>query len=341
MTAAIQPDDLGFFCVLAASGRLDAAARELGVTTPAVSRHLARMERALGVALVARTTRRMALTPEGELYLAHAHRILGDIDDLEHLLGASRASPRGLLRVNATLGFGRSHVAPLILRFARAHPRVDVQLQLSVDPPSLGDDAFDVCIRFGEPPDARVVARRLAPNRRLLCASPAYLASRGTPRTPRELARHDCICIRQGEDAYGVWRLSPAKGREPGGEAGFETVKVRGPLTTNDGGIAVEWALAGHGIVMRAEWDVARHLRAGRLVRVLPDHDTPNADIHAVWPQRLASAARVRAFVDFLAAAFGQRATGSRRTAPRVVVSPAGAARRRSPRRGPAARRTA
>lgn len=307
MTATIQPNDLGFFSVLAASGSLSAAARELGITTPAVSRHLARMERALGVVLVNRTTRRMALTPEGEVYLRHARRILGDIDDLEHLLGASRASPRGLLRVNATLGFGRSHVAPLISRFVRAHPQVDVQLQLSVDPPPLGEDGFDVCIRFGEPPDARVVARRLAANRRILCASPAYLAARGVPRAPRDLARHDCICIRQGEDAYGVWRLSSGRGRD----AAFEPLKVRGTLTTNDGGIAVEWALQGHGIVMRAEWDVARHLRAGRLVRVLPQHATPNADIHAVYPQRLQTAARVRAFVDFLAAAFGQRAAGA------------------------------
>ncbi|MFM1991429.1 MAG: hypothetical protein RJA99_4386 [Pseudomonadota bacterium] len=307
MSSAVQPADLGFFSALAASGSLGAAARELGVTTSAVSRHLASMERRLGVALVTRTTRRMSLTPEGELYLAQARRILGDIDDLEHLLGAARASPRGTLRVNATLGFGRRHVAPIVARFVARHPEVDVQLQLSVDPPPLGDDAFDVNVRFGEPPDARVLARRLAANRRLLCASPAYLAAHGTPRTPRELARHNCLTIRQGEDAYGTWRLATGRGRAET----TETVKVRGSLTTNDGEIAVAWALEGHGILMRAEWDVARHLRAGRLVEVLPQWRTPAADIHAVWPQRHRTSLRVRTFVDFLADAFARRGSAA------------------------------
>ena len=163
----------------AQSGSLSAAARELGVTTPAVSRHLAQMEARLGLALVNRTTRRMSLTPEGELYLEHARRILGEIDDLNELLGQSRRAPQGLLRVNATLGFGRSHVAPVISRFARKHPQVEVQLQLSVNPPPLTEELFDVCIRFGAPPDSRVIARYIAPNRRLLCASPAYLAKHG------------------------------------------------------------------------------------------------------------------------------------------------------------------
>ena len=179
MNEGIQPADLGFFSVLASAGSLSAAAREMGITTPAVSRHLAQMEARLGVGLVNRTTRRMSLTPEGELYLAHARRILGDIQDMGELLGASRSSPQGLLRVNATLGFGRIHIAPLISRFVRQHPGVDAQLQLSVNPPPLTDDAFDVCIRFGAPPDARVIARHIAPNRRLLCASPAYLKQLG------------------------------------------------------------------------------------------------------------------------------------------------------------------
>ncbi|WP_280154728.1 LysR substrate-binding domain-containing protein [Piscinibacter sp. XHJ-5] len=291
--------ELGFFSTLAGAGSLSAAARELGVSTPAVSKRLAQMESRLGVALVNRTTRRMSLTPEGETFLEHARRILADIDDLEHLLGSTRGKPAGLLRVNATLGFGRSHVAPLISRFVRKHPEVEVQLQLSVNPPPLTDDAFDVCIRFGPPPDARVVARLLAPNRRVLCASPAYLARHGEPRVPHDLARHNCIGIRQGDEAYGVWRLAPARGRQPRAEA----VKTRGNLATNDGEIAVNWALDGHGIVMRAEWDVARYLRSGRLVQVLPQYDTPDADIYAVYAQRHQTSARVRAFVEFLAGA--------------------------------------
>ncbi len=300
MDDGIQPADLGFFSVLASAGSLSAAARELGITTPAVSRHLAQMEARLGVGLVNRTTRRMGLTPEGELYLEHARRILGEIQDLSELLGAAKFSPQGLLRVNATLGFGRTHIAPLISRFVRQHPGVDVQLQLSVNPPPLTDDAFDVCIRFGAPPDARVIARHIAPNRRLLCASPAYLKQHGTPRTPHELTRHNCIGIRQGEEAYGTWRLTHGRGKQ----AVTEAVKTRGSLTTNDGEIAVNWALDGHGILMRAEWDIERYLKSGRLVQVLPQCFTPDADIYAVYPQRHQMAARVRTFVDFVAAAF-------------------------------------
>ncbi|HEU0199671.1 MAG TPA: LysR family transcriptional regulator, partial [Burkholderiaceae bacterium] len=296
MARAIQPPDLGFFSALAATGSLSAAARELGITTPAVSKHLAQIEARLGVPLVRRTTRRMSLTPEGELYLAHARRILGEIDEMEEQLGTSKATPKGLLRVNATLGFGRNHVAPLISRFVRKHPQVDVQLQLSVDPPPLAEDAFDVCIRFGTPPDARIVARRIAPNRRLLCAAPAYLAKHGTPKVPRDLMRHNCIGLRQGQEAYGVWRLSSSRGSNSGTEA----VKIRGNLATNDGEVAVNWALDGHGILMRAEWDIERYLRSGRLVQVLPHYYTPGADINAVYPQRHQASARVRAFVDFV-----------------------------------------
>ena len=303
MSKAILPADFGFFSVLVQCGSLTAAARELGLTTPAVSKRLSQVEARLGTALVTRTTRRMGLTPEGEIYLENARRILGDIEQMEsQLLGLAQA-PQGSLRVNATLGFGRSHIAPLISQFVRKHPKVDVQLQLSVNPPALTEDLFDVCVRFGAPPDARVIAVNLAPNRRLLCASPDYLARRGTPRVPSELARHDCIGIRQGEEAYGVWRLSSGRGRH----AVTEAVKVRGSLTTNDGGIAVAWALDGHGILMRAEWDIARYLESGRLVQVLPQYSTPDADIHAVFPQRHQLSTRVRAFVEFLAQSLRRR----------------------------------
>ena len=308
MTSGVQPADLGFFSTLAGAGSLSAAARELGVTTPAVSKHLALMESRLCVPLVVRTTRRMSLTPEGELYLQSARRILSEIDGMEELLGVSKATPKGLLRVNATLGFGRSHVAPLISRFVRKHPQVEVQLQLSVNPPPLTDDSFDVCIRFGAPPDSRVIARYIAPNRRLLCAAPAYLGKHGTPKVPNDLTKHNCIGIRQGEEAYGVWRLSSGRGKG----AITEAVKTRGNLTTNDGEIAVNWALEGHGILMRAEWDIQRYLRNGRLVHVLPQYHTPDADIHAVYPQRHQLAARVRAFVDFVALSLSQQATSTK-----------------------------
>ena len=300
MAALVQPAELGFFSALAGCGSLSAAARQLGVTTPAVSKRLSQMETRLGLSLVNRTTRRMSLTPEGEVFLEHARRILADVDDLSQLMTRSKGTPKGLLRVNATLGFGRMHVAPVISRYVRLYPEVDVQLQLSADPPPLSDDLYDVCVRFGEPPDARVIARRIAPNRRLLCAAPKYLALHGDPKVPNDLTRHSCIGIRQGDDAYGVWRLSTSRG----GRQHAEAVKIRGNLTTNDGEIAVSWALDGHGILMRAEWDIERYLKSGRLVQVLPRYRTPGADIHAVWPQRHQLSTRVRTFVELLSQSF-------------------------------------
>ncbi len=285
-----------FFSLLVRHGSLSAAARELGISTAAVSKRLSQMEARLGVGLLQRTTRRTGLTAEGELYLAHARRILADIDDMEQLVSSTVTAPKGLLRVNATLGFGRSQMAPVISDFVNRYPEVQVQLQLTVNPPALTEENVDVCIRFGEPPDARVIARRIASNRRLLCASPAYLERHGTPVLPHDLTQHNCIGIRQGDEAYGTWRLSAGKRTE--------VVKVRGNLSTNDGEIAVNWALAGHGILLRAEWDIAKYLRSGRLQQVLGNWQTPPADIHAVYPQRLQDAARVRTFVDFVVAAF-------------------------------------
>lgn len=302
MSGGFQPAELGFIVALASAGSLSGAARELGITTSAVSKRLALIEARVGVPLVNRTTRRMSMTPEGEVLLEHARRILGEIADLDQLLTSSKGVPKGQLRVNATLGFGRLHVAPAISQYVLRYPEVDVQLQLSVDPPALTDDQFDVCIRFGAPVDTRVIARRLASNRRLLCASPKYLAQHGEPKTPGDLRKHNCISIRQGDEAYGLWRLYA--GREA--ERDAQAVKVRGNLTTNDGEIAVNWALDGHGILLRAGWDIERYLDSGRLVEVLPGYKTPDADIYAVYAPRHQLSARIRTFVDFLEQRFGR-----------------------------------
>ncbi len=295
-----MPSELEFFSTLITCGNLSRAARELGISTAAVSKKLSALEGRLGVGLVNRSTRRMGLTPEGELYLLHARRILAEMQDLEQLVSGSRATPQGLLRVNSTLGFGRSHVAPVISRFARLHPQVEVQLQLSVNPPSLVDDSFDVCIRFGEPEEASVIARHIAHNERIIVASPAYLKKHAAPKSPRDLMQHPCIGIRQGDEAYGVWRLAPRSSTKPH----YEAIKTRGNLATNDGEIAVNWALEGHGILMRAQWDIQRYMRSGRLVQVLADYQTPPADIYAVYPQRHHTSARVRQFVDFVASSW-------------------------------------
>jgi DNA-binding transcriptional LysR family regulator len=300
MSKNIKPADLGFFSTLISSGSLGAAARELGITTAAVSKHLSQMEDRLGLILVNRTTRRMSLTQEGEIYLEHARQILGEIDDLESLLWGTTVAPKGLLRVNATLGFGRSQIAPIISDYTKKYPQVDIQLQLSVNPPPITDDSFDICFRFGPPPDSRVVARLIAPNKRIFVASPLYLKNFGTPKSPEDLAKHNCISIRQGDEGYGIWRFINKQ------EASSKIIKVRGNLTTNDGEIAVNWALNGNGIVMRAEWDVARYLKSGRLVQVLENFQTPDADIYAIYPQTQRSSVRVKSLIDFVDEAFNK-----------------------------------
>ncbi len=284
--------ELGFFCLLVKQGSLAATARELNLTPPAVSRRLSALEERLGVRLLNRTTRRISLTSEGEVYFENAQRILSDIDDMERRVSSSRAAPKGLLRVNAPLGFGRSYIGPAISAFTRTYPDVEVQLHLTDRPVSLPDEAIDVSIRFGEIPDSRLIAKKIAANRRLLVASPAYLRAAGQPAYPHDLTQHQCIVLRQNDAAYGNWRLSRGKQTD--------TVKVHGKLSTNDGEVALNWALEGRGILMRAEWDVAKYLRSGRLVQVLADYETPSADVYAVYLERLNLSAKVAYFVDHL-----------------------------------------
>ena len=304
MSKLISPSDLGFFMALSHAGSLSAAAREQGISPAAVSRHLGLMESRLGMPLVNRTTRRMSLTPEGEVYLEHARKIMGDIEGLEDQLLGSNMAPQGLLRVNATLGFGRSHIAPLISRFTHKYPKVDIQLQLSVNPPPTGDDAHDICFRFGNPPDSRSIARFIAANKRVVVASPAYLKQRGEPQTPSDLPKHNCIGIRQGDEAYGLWRFSGTKGKGKAQTETTESIKIRGNLTTNDGGVALNWALDGHGILLRAQWDVEKYLQSGELIQVLAQYSSPDADIYAVYAERHRTSVRVKALIDFVAAAF-------------------------------------
>jgi len=287
-----QTLDLSFFHLLAHKGSLVATARELGITPPAVSKRLTALEARLGVRLVNRTTRSMSLTSEGELYVSHAARILTQIDELEQVLSSSRAAPKGLIRVNASLGFGRRHIGPALAAFFAHYPEVEIQLEISDHPLDLATHGFDLGIRFGSLPDAAFHARKIASNRRLLCASPLYLEKYGIPQKLADLHRHNCIFIRQNESPYGVWSFTH------GGHT--ENVKVQGALGCNDGEVALNWALEGYGILLRAEWDIARYVRSGRLRLVLEDQTPTRADVYAVYPQQLHLSARVRSLIDFL-----------------------------------------
>lgn len=284
--------DLEFFVLLARHGNLSAAARALDLTPPAATKRLAQMEERLGARLVNRTTRSVSLTSEGETYLLHATRILAQVREMEDAVSSSQAAPRGLLRINATLGFGRTTIAPLVSLFAKRYPSVEVQLEVTDRPIDLVDSGVDLAIRFGALPDSRLNARRIMSNRRFLCASPGYLARHGAPASLAELAQHRCIVHRQNDDAYGIWRFLS-------GEHG-EAVKVHGALSSNDGDIVLGWALDGHGILIRSEWDLAKYLESGRLKRVLPDVELPSADLFVYYSSQQNQTARARAFIDFL-----------------------------------------
>lgn len=284
--------DLQFFAQLVKQGSLSALARESGVTPPAISARLAQLEKRLGVRLLNRTTRRISVTHEGEAYLETGTRLLEELEELEKRISSSRGSPRGKLRVNATFGFGRRHIAAAIAAFARKYPEVEVQLELTDRNVKLADQAFDVGIWFGTIPDSRMVARKIVSNKRLLCASPAYLKAAGTPATPRDLQSHQCIVLRESDAAYGTWHLHRGNKNE--------TIKVRGGLSSNDGEVGVLWALHHFGILMRSQWDIQSYLKSGKLVPVLKDWSLPSSDIFAVYPERSNLSAKVSVFIDFL-----------------------------------------
>jgi LysR family transcriptional activator of dmlA len=308
---------MALFQLVAGRGSLSAAARELGISTSAVSKRLARLEQHLGVRLLHRTTRRLSLTDEGEMYLQGASRILADIGDLERRVGSRRVAPQGLIRVNATFGFGRRHVAPALLEFARRYPEVQVQLDLTDRPLNLVDDGYDIGIRVGAPGDTALVARKLAPNHRVVCGAPSYLRARGTPRVPRDLAGHDCLILRQDGADYALWRFTSV-GRT-------ETVRVRGSLASNDGEVVRDWALAGHGLILRSWWDVADVVARGRLVTVLDGYRTPEANVYAVYPMPRNLPAKVRLLVEFLAEFLAARSDWAPRDVTPRAPPPTGA----------------
>lgn len=292
-------DDLSFFHRVATRGSLTAVARELGLSLPAVSKRLTLLEQRLGVQLIRRTTRRLDLTPEGLIYLDGARPILRQLEELESALGNRQPLLRGKLNINASLGFGRRHIAPLLSIFAAEHPDLALSLQLSSQPLNTLEGDIDIDIRIGEPPDSRLIAHRLLDNPRILCAAPAYLARAGTPEVVTDLAQHNCIVLRQYESDYAIWRFS---------RAGIDySQKVHGTLSSNDGEVAMRLALDGHGLILRSRWDVQEHLNQGHLVALLPDYQAPHADIFAVYQQRRHVPQRICEFIRFLAQALPER----------------------------------
>jgi DNA-binding transcriptional LysR family regulator len=289
--------DLEFFNFVASGHSLAAAARNMNITASAVSQRLKSLEHRMGAQLIDRRSRRLTLTEEGRLVAAEGKILLAQLDSLRDVLAERRQQIVGRLRIAAPFGFGRRHIAPIVASFCKSHPDVSVDLTLSDQTVGKGEDAWDLAIHIGDLSDctASLSARRLAPNDRFLCASSEYLTRAGEPAQVNDLAKHLCIVIQENAGDGAVWRLRSAqRGRD-------EVVRVEPRLVTNDGEIARAWALAGQGVMLRSEWDVAEDLRSGKLSRVLEKHTGPAGDIFALFPSSpQARPARTRLFLEHL-----------------------------------------
>jgi DNA-binding transcriptional LysR family regulator len=292
-----ETDDPRFFALLMHAGSLAACARQLGVTPSAVTQRLQSLEQKLGVRLLDRSTRRMLLTDEGALYHEHAVQLTQHYDELIDTLRSRKALVRGRLRVHGPLGFGRRFLAPIVARFHTLHPQLDIALNLSDR--RAESDAHDLVVHIGELRDSSQVAYPIAPNGRVLCAAPAYLKRAGRPEKPDQLSAHACLVLRENDEDVTLWRLKNGK-REA-------AVRVKPVLSSNDGDVIKQWALAGKGVMLRSEWDVADLLRAGKLERVLPAWQPPAANVVALVAERKGMSARVKTFLAFLATEFKPR----------------------------------
>lgn len=276
------------FVSVATRGSLSAAAREAGVTPAVIGRRLDALEARLGVKLLLRTTRRITLTFEGSAFLEDCQRILNDLANAEASVSLGGIKPSGHLRLTAPAGFGRRHVAPVVMRFLQDNSEVSCTLELSDRMVDLLNEGFDCAIRIGELPDSSLVSVRLAENRRVVVASRDYLARHGIPQRPQDLLGHNCLCLAQQRG----WQFT--------GEDGAPLLlRVAGNLECNDGAVLRDWTLAGLGLAWRSLWEVGEDLRSGRLVQVLEKWAAAPLGIYAVYPQRRHLALRVRLLLDY------------------------------------------
>ncbi|MGF6259148.1 LysR family transcriptional activator of dmlA [Paraburkholderia youngii] len=283
--------DLQLFCHIARRGSFVAASTEMGLSPSHVSKRIAMLEAGLGVKLFQRTTRRVSVTSDGEAALQWAQKILDDVQGMADAFADRRTELSGLLRISTSLRLGRKHVSPILAMLRERHPNLEVWLELLDRRADVVGENFDIDVRVGEVQEPHLIAHKMVESARILCASPAYLEQHGAPVELNDLTGHDCLLFRGRDDRFGVWRLS--------GPHGEKSVKVTGTVASNLSDIVVQWAKQGYGIVMVSVWDVAESLRAGELVRVLPDYQQA-ADVWAVTAERLSSSARTQVCIEFL-----------------------------------------
>jgi len=285
------------FVEVVARGSLSAAARAEGIAPAMIGRRLDALEARLGVKLLQRTTRKLALTDEGTAFLEDCQRILAELEEAETAVSERSARASGHLLVSAPAGFGRQHVAPLLPSFLAEHRDVSVNLNLNDRIVDVVGEGVDVAIRIASLSDSNLVGVKLADNRRVVVAAPSYLKRHGTPQTLEDLARHNCLAISSEGSQRGWSFLDNGK---------VVTLKVAGNMVCNDGEVLHDWALGGRGLAWRSLWEVGSAIEAGLLVPVLEAHAAPGNDIHAVFAQRRHLPLRIRLFVDFLRRAYAQ-----------------------------------
>ncbi len=282
------------FSRVVTAGSMSAAGRALGLSPAVISKRVKRLEERLGTRLLQRTTRQISLTDAGQGFHDRILGILAGIEEAEAFVSGRSGSVRGTLRITAPTSFGRLHIAPHLKRFMEAHPDLTLNLMLSDDFSDIVGEGFDLAIRIGELSDSSLVARRLAPVRRVLCAAPAYLERYGRPATIDDLASHVCLPPHNQD----IWRLE--------GPAGSITYRPSGPLVTNSSEVVREAVIAGVGIALRSTWDIGPELKGGVLEQVLPEWEgSKNVVLSAVYPSRQFLPAKVRLFIDYLAELYG------------------------------------
>ncbi|HEX7053372.1 MAG TPA: LysR family transcriptional regulator [Burkholderiales bacterium] len=289
--AAIQ-----VFAQVVESGSFARAAERLGLSTSAASRHVAELEAHLQTRLLNRTTRKVSLTESGRAFYERSVQLLADLAEAEQEASSAAVEPRGTIRLTTSVNFGVRHVAPAIADFLRSHPGVRFDVSLSDRIVDLVEEGFDLAVRIGSPGPDNLVARKLGETRLVPCASPGYLAERGAPAVPEDLARHNCFTY-EYVSPRNVWRFRDRDGAE-------RSVRVSGSLHSNNGDLLAEAAARGAGIVLGPAFIVGPDVRAGRLVPLLQEYELPPVPIYAVYPSRKHLSAKVRRFVEFLVERF-------------------------------------
>lgn len=290
-----QFKQISAFVQAATRGSLSAAARAEGVTPALIGRRITALEARLGVQLLRRSTRRLTLTFEGQAFLEDCQRLLNDLANAEAAVSLGGVKVSGHLRLSAPAGFGRRHVAPLVRDYLEANPELTVSLDLSDRLVDLVNEGMDCAVRIGELSDSSLISVRLGDMRRVLVASPDYLARRGVPQRLSDLAAHDCLSLVQQRG----WSFRDAAG-------GSQVIKVSGRLECNDGAVLHDWALAGQGMAWRSWWEVGADVEAGRLLTVLDEFAAPPLGIYAIFAQRRQLPLRVRLFIDLLKERYGR-----------------------------------